>query len=63
MTRAAFENNLLILATNTSHGPDYAPSNIFSAGDKGNLTNPKEALSNRDFSWSGTKTNQDFRCA
>ena len=51
-TRAAFENNLLILAfTNTSHGPDYtAPSNIFSAMNAGQFKQTlKEALGNRDF--------------
>ena len=38
-TRAAFENNLLILAfTNTSHGPEYtAPSNIFSPMNAGQI--------------------------
>ena len=51
-TRAAFENNLLILAfTNTSHGPDYtAPSNIFSPMNAGQFKQTlKEALGNRDF--------------
>ena len=51
-TRAAFENNLLILAfTNTSHGPEYtAPSNIFSPMNAGQFKQTlKEALGNRDF--------------
>ena len=51
-TRAAFENNLLILAfTNTSHGPEYtAPSNIFSPMNAGQFKQTlKEVLGNRDF--------------
>ena len=51
-TRAAFENNMLILAfTNTSHGSEYtAPSNIFSPMDAGHFKQTlHEALGNHEF--------------
>ena len=51
-TRAAFENNMLILAfSNTSHAPQYtAPSNIFSPMNAGQFKQTlKEAIGNPDF--------------
>ena len=51
-TRAAFENNMVILAfSNTLHAPHYtSPSNIFSPMDAGQFKQTlKEAVANREF--------------